>query len=103
MFDLAALANEQIAKNAASETLTAIDNMFMTLGGNVLGIIKEQYTEQGGTNTETLDKLVKMLIEQRNAARKKKDFAAADVLRKQLEEAGIILEDTPGETVWRFK
>ncbi|MDD5063835.1 MAG: cysteine--tRNA ligase [Phycisphaerae bacterium] len=103
MFDLAALANEQIAKNAASETLTAIDKMFAVLGGDVLGIIREKYTEQGGANTETLDKLVKMLIEQRNAARKKKDFAAADALRKQLEEAGVILEDTPGETVWRFK
>jgi cysteinyl-tRNA synthetase len=50
-----------------------------------------------------LDKIMKVLIEQRNAARKKKDFAAADALRKQLEEAGVILEDTPGQTVWRFK
>jgi cysteinyl-tRNA synthetase len=103
MFDLVALAYDQISMNAASETLIAIDNMFMALGGDVLGIIRERYTEQGGANTETLDKLVKVLIEQRNAARKKKDFAAADALRKKLEEAGVVLEDTPGETVWRFK
>lgn len=103
MFDIASLAADSLAKNAASETLTAIDNMFTALGGDMLGIIKEQYAEQGGANTETLDKLVKVLIEQRNTARQKKDFAAADVLRKKLEEAGVVLEDTPGETVWRFK
>jgi cysteinyl-tRNA synthetase len=103
MFELAALAAGSLAKNATSETLAAVDNMFTALGGDVLGIIKEQYAEQGGANTETLDKLVRVLIEQRNAARIKKDFAAADALRKQLEEAGVVLEDTPGETVWRFK
>jgi cysteinyl-tRNA synthetase len=103
MFDLAALTNDQIAKITTSETLTAIDNMFMKLGGDVLGIIKEQYTEQGGANTETLDKLVKVLIEQRNAARQKKDFAAADAIRDKLLQIGVVLEDTPGETVWRFK
>ena len=103
MFDLASLAGDSLAKSATSETLTAIDNMFTKLGGGVLGIIKEQYAEQGGADTETLDKLVKVLIEQRNTARQKKDFAAADALRKKLEEAGVVLEDTPGGTVWRFK
>ncbi len=103
MFDLAASAADSLAKNATSETLTAIDNMFVKLGGDVLGIIRERYTEQGGADTKTLDKLVKVLIEQRNAARQKKDFATADALRNKLEEAGVVLEDTPGETVWRFK
>ncbi len=103
MFDLVNLAGDLLAKSTTGETLTAINNMFTALGGDVLGIIKERYTEQGGADTETLDKLVKVLIEQRNAARKKKDFAAADALRKQLEEAGVVLEDAAGETVWRFK
>jgi cysteinyl-tRNA synthetase len=103
MFDLAALAADSLAKNTTSETLTAIDNMFTKLGGDVLGIIKERYTEQGGANAEILYKLAKVLIEQRDAARQKKDFATADALRKQLEEAGVVLEDAPGGTVWRFK
>jgi cysteinyl-tRNA synthetase len=103
MFDLAALAVGPLTKNATSETLTAIDNMFMALGGDVLGIIKGQCTEQGELSAEILYKLVKVLIEKRDAARQKKDFAAADAFRKQLEEVGIILEDTPDETVWRFK
>ena len=46
MFELAGLANEQIAKNATGDTLIAIDNMFTKLGGDVLGIVKEQYQQQ---------------------------------------------------------
>ena len=45
---------------------------------------------------------VDALIAERLAARAAKDFARADSLRKQLEEAGIVLEDKPGgRTEWR--
>jgi cysteinyl-tRNA synthetase len=44
-----------------------------------------------------------ILIEQRNEARGKKDFSAADVIRDKLEDIGIVLEDKEGETVWRGK
>jgi cysteinyl-tRNA synthetase len=43
------------------------------------------------------------LIEKRSEAKKKKDFMAADSIRKQLWERGIILEDTKDGTVWRKK
>jgi cysteinyl-tRNA synthetase len=45
--------------------------------------------------------LVEQLIELRAAARKAKDFARADGIRKQLAEFGIVLEDKPGETLWK--
>jgi len=41
------------------------------------------------------------LIEQRVAARKSKDFAEADRIRKELLDAGIVLEDTAKGTGWR--
>ena len=47
---------------------------------------------------------VQALIDERNAARKSRNFPRADEIRKQLEDAGIVLEDKPGGlTEWRRK
>src|SRR5207302_8364633 len=40
-------------------------------------------------------------IAAREAARKRKDFRAADDIRRELLEKGIVLEDSPGGTTWR--
>ena len=47
------------------------------------------------------ESLIDDRIEKRNAARKAKDFARADQIRKELAAMGIVLEDTPKGTVWR--
>ncbi|MGH8772204.1 MAG: DALR domain-containing protein, partial [Burkholderiales bacterium] len=44
---------------------------------------------------------IEQLIQQRLAARKAKNFAEADRIRKELLDSGIILEDTPQGTIWR--
>ena len=45
---------------------------------------------------------IEELIAARNAARKNRDFARADAVRKQLADAGVILEDRPnGSTRFR--
>jgi cysteinyl-tRNA synthetase len=49
------------------------------------------------------DSAVEALIEQRQQARKSRDFARADVVRKQLADAGIILEDTKDGLRWKRK
>jgi cysteinyl-tRNA synthetase len=49
------------------------------------------------------DAQVDALIEQRQQARKSRDFARADAIRKQLAEAGIILEDTKDGLRWKRK
>ncbi len=46
---------------------------------------------------------IEQLIEDRKQARKNKDFSAADRIRKDLLDRGIVLEDTPGGTIWRRK
>jgi len=61
----------------------------------VLGVI---YVKE-----ESIDSEIEGLIEKRLQARKSKDFAEADRIRKQLDEMGIILEDSPSGTRWKRK
>ena len=43
-------------------------------------------------------------LAERNAAKQAKNYALADSIRKELEAAGIVLEDKPGgKTEWRRK
>ena len=42
-------------------------------------------------------------IEDRNIARKKRDFNKADVIRKELEDNGVIIEDKQDKTIWKYK
>jgi cysteinyl-tRNA synthetase len=74
------------------------------LGGDVLGIVKSNYTQAGaGTDDSLVDKLVTLLIEQRQNARKARDFATSDLIRDKLTEAGVELKDTPSGTDWSLK
>jgi len=78
--------------------------------GHTLGILHlpplEFLQKSLGTADESgegqlTESAIQALIEQRLAARKAKDFKEADRIRKLLTDAGIILEDKPGSTVWR--
>ena len=52
------------------------------------------------TEEEILDEENEKLIEERQAARKNKDFARADEIRDQLLEQGIVLKDTREGVKW---
>ena len=41
-------------------------------------------------------------IEDRNSARKKGDYKLADVIRKELEDNGIMIEDKQDKTIWKY-
>ncbi|MHC4205340.1 MAG: DALR domain-containing protein, partial [Planctomycetota bacterium] len=104
VFDLVRLANKLLQDgNTNARNLGAVDDLFSKLGGDVLGIVKDEYPQEAGGDDELTDKLVNILIDQRNQARKEKDFAKADELRNRLDEMGIVLEDTPEKTTWRMK
>ncbi len=101
IFELVRLANSLLEDpGTTAETLDAVDDLFRKLGGDVLGVVKERYGQIAG-DIGKIDALVKMLIEQRNEARKNKNFAAADAIRDRLSEIGVVLEDTPEGTLWK--
>jgi cysteinyl-tRNA synthetase len=57
---------------------------------------------QGSITSGEMD--IDALVAERNQAKKDKNFARSDEIRKSLDEAGILLEDKPGGvTVWRRK
>jgi cysteinyl-tRNA synthetase len=47
-----------------------------------------------------VDALVTIALEQREAARARRDWAAADAVRDQLKQAGVVVEDTPYGPRW---
>ena len=51
----------------------------------------------------TVDYYIQQMVDKRDELRAKKEWADADKVRAQLGELGIILEDTPRGTVWRYK
>jgi cysteinyl-tRNA synthetase len=59
--------------------------------------------EAGTSASEMSDEEVNRLIEERNAAKKARDFARSDAIRKQLAEAGIVVEDTKEGIRWKRK
>lgn len=64
----------------------------------VLGLLYER-TEDGNDDEEA--KKIEALIEERQAARKARDFARADAIRDELKAQGILLEDTPQGVKWK--
>ena len=55
---------------------------------------------RGGAARDTVEALVEALLDQRQQARARKDWAAADAVRDRLKAAGIEIEDTPSGTRW---
>ena len=95
LFDLANEVNRSQSAEAA-EQLKAL--------GAVLGLLQRdpQAFLQGGVGESGLDDAaINAQIEARIAAKKVRDFAEADRIRKELLDAGIVLEDTPQGTTWR--
>ena len=67
---------------------------------SIVGLFRKAPEDAAGGNDELVGKLMTLLIEMRADARKNKDFATADRIRKSLAASGVILEDRPGGTDW---
>ncbi len=67
----------------------------------VLGILAIRRSEEAQPPLPVDE--IEQRIEDRHAARRQRDFAAADRIRDELAERGIILEDSAGKTRWKRK
>jgi len=63
----------------------------------------DAFTSAGSAGTEALDGLIQLALDQRNAARARKDFAASDAIRDQILHLGILIEDTPKGPRWSIQ
>jgi cysteinyl-tRNA synthetase len=91
LFDLASRINA--GERALARQLRAL--------GGVLGLLQrdaQQYLQGGEAEAWIIE-----AIAAREAARKRKDYAEADRIRKELLDKGIVLEDAGGRTTWRRK
>ncbi len=73
--------------------------------GQLMGILQEDPAAWlgYGQSADADVKQIEALIAQRQEAKKAKDYARADAIRKQLDDMGIALEDTPQGAKWRVK
>lgn len=81
--------NESNSKEIAKKALDLIREL-----GSPLGILQK-------STKSSLDEEIEKLIEERQRARKEKNFALADKIRDDLKARGIILEDTPQGVRWK--
>lgn len=92
IFELVKYANVNVTEESTKATVELVLNTVTKLC-DILGIITEK--------KEILDSDIEALIEERQAARKAKNFARADEIRDQLSDMGIILEDTREGVKWK--
>ena len=87
----------EIASELLKEKWQTLVSLSRVLGLEVKPETEENSTDSGGLS----DGEIESLIEQRQAARKAKDFAEADRIRNELQGRGISLIDKPGSTtIW---
>jgi len=84
-----AMAEGNMSKESAQSAYSLLKELC-----DVIGIFKEE-------KSNSLEAEIEKLIEERQQARKDKNFARADEIRDQLKADGIILEDTPQGVKWK--
>ncbi|MGG7178987.1 cysteine--tRNA ligase [Clostridium paraputrificum] len=93
LFELSKDTNTNVTIESSRELATKALELIRELGGT-LGIL--QKSTKGSLEDE-----IEALIEDRQNARKNRDFALADKIRDDLKARGIILEDTPQGVRWK--
>ncbi len=98
LFDLVRAINAARDRGVAGDSF---DVAQATLG-ELAGVLGLALVEAGGTAGEAVP-FVELLVRTRTELRTAKQWALADNLRKELVALGVVLEDTPTGTTWRWE
>ncbi|ACQ52341.1 cysteine--tRNA ligase [Clostridium botulinum] len=93
IFDLIRDVNTNITIESSKELVKYALDLIRELG-SPLGILQK-------STKASLEEEIERLIQERQKARKEKDWALADKIRDDLKERGIVLEDTPQGVRWK--
>lgn len=93
IFELVKFANSNTKEGSSAQYIKALKEEIIRLS-DICGLLVEK-------QEELLDADIERLIEERQAARKEKNFARADEIRDELLNKGIVLEDTREGVKWK--
>jgi cysteinyl-tRNA synthetase len=101
IFDLVRDVNAAIdAREVSAADAAAVRELFDEFD-RVLGVISLRQAEDAQPPIPVEE--IEQAIQDRQAARQRRDFAAADRIRHELADRGVLLEDNPGGTRWKKK
>jgi cysteinyl-tRNA synthetase len=103
LFDLNKETNTLLNSGAtlSQGTLAAVNDLYSELGGQILGIVPDDLTQD--VDGELVEELMDIILDIRQRYRTAKNWEESDLLRQQLEELGIIVEDRPEGATWRVE
>ena len=98
--ELSRLAGE--ARKAVSADDKRLAKSRLLAAGAALGLLQQSPSDWFSRGSDSDDDArIQALIDERNGAKKSRDFARADAIRQQLAEEGVLIEDTPAGVRWR--
>jgi len=102
VFDLVSEGNTAIDAKQVSGADAALIRSAVDEFDRVLGVVSLRRAEDAALPDDLIQE-IEQLVEERKAAKQKRDFATADRIRHQLQDRGILLEDSPTGTRWKRK
>jgi cysteinyl-tRNA synthetase len=103
----------EVSKEGPTEEINSMLNKafdhFSKIGG-IFGLFREnpeaylsEQKKEGVKKLNLAEEAISRFIQERNRARKEKNWKRADEIRNDLLSKGIVLEDTPKGTIWKIK